>query len=129
MAKRTIVIYGHPVLRQRAKEVGEYDDSLRLLVADLFETMAAYQGVGLAANQVGVPQRVFVIDAPREDGTHDRFAVVNPVVSERTDGEAESRYLQSFGGDRFHRHEQYHAAWLRRRSDVSRRAESGDELP
>ena len=83
MAKRTIVIYGHPVLRQRAKEVGEYDDSLRLLVADLFETMAAYQGVGLAANQVGVPQRVFVIDVPREDGSHDRFAVVNPVVSER----------------------------------------------
>jgi peptide deformylase len=83
VARRTVVIYGHPVLRQKAKEVRAYDDSLRVLVADLFETMAAYNGVGLAANQVGVAQRVFVVDVPREDGTHDRFAVVNPQISER----------------------------------------------
>src|SRR5205823_739548 len=73
----------HPILRQRAKEVREFDDSLRLLVADLFETMGAYQGVGLAANQVGVAQRVFVIDVPRDDGTHEKFAVVNPEISEK----------------------------------------------
>src|SRR5262249_41745454 len=55
----------------------------RALVADLYDTMQAYQGVGLAANQVGVAERVFVVDVPREDGAHDRFAVVNPVLSER----------------------------------------------
>jgi len=83
VARRTVVIYGHPVLRQKAREVREYDDSLQHLVADLYETMAAYNGVGLAANQVGVAQRVFVIDVPHEDGTHERFAVVNPEISER----------------------------------------------
>jgi len=83
MPLRPIRIYGDPVLRQKARELREFDDSLRALVADLFETMRAYQGVGLAANQVGVAQRVFVVDLPLEGGAHDRFAVVNPVVSER----------------------------------------------
>lgn len=83
MALRNVRIYGDPVLREKAKEIKAFDDSLQTLVADLFETMAAYNGVGLAANQVGVAQRVFVVDVPREDGTHDRFAVVNPVLTER----------------------------------------------
>ena len=69
MALRPVRIYGDPVLREKAREVREFDDSLRQLVADLFETMAAYNGVGLAANQVGVAQRVFV--------------VVNPVLDQR----------------------------------------------
>lgn len=83
MALRNVRIYGDPVLREKAKEIKAFDDSLRTLVTDLYETMAAYNGVGLAANQVGVAQRVFVVDVPQEDGTHDRFAVVNPVLSER----------------------------------------------
>jgi peptide deformylase len=84
MSVRPVRIYGDPVLREKARDVRDFDDSLRALVVDLFDTMAAYNGVGLAANQVGVPQRVFVIDVPHEDGTHDRFAVVNPVVDQRT---------------------------------------------
>ncbi len=83
MPLRPIRIYGDPVLRLKAREVREFDDSLHALVTDLFETMHAYQGVGLAANQMGVAQRVFVVDVPLEGGAHDRFAVVNPVVSER----------------------------------------------
>ncbi len=83
MALRNVRIYGDPVLREKAKPITAFDDSLRTLVADLYETMASYNGVGLAANQVGVAQRVFVVDVPREDGTHDRFAVVNPVLTER----------------------------------------------
>ena len=83
MPLRPIRIYGDPVLRQKAREIREFDDSLHALVADLFETMQAYQGVGLAANQVGVAQRVFVVDVPQEGGAHERFAVVNPVVSDR----------------------------------------------
>jgi peptide deformylase len=83
MPLRPVRIYGDPVLRQKAREIREYDDSLRALVTDLFDTMHAYVGVGLAANQVGVAQRVFVVDVPLEDGAHDRFAVVNPVISER----------------------------------------------
>lgn len=84
MPLRPVRIYGDPVLRQKASEVREFDDSLRALVTDLYDTMAAYHGVGLAANQVGVAQRVFVVDVPREDGTHDRFAVVNPVLDQRS---------------------------------------------
>jgi peptide deformylase len=84
MSVRPVRIYGDPVLREKARDVRDFDDSLRSLVADLFETMTAYNGVGLAANQVGVPQRVFVIDVPNEDGTHDRFAVVNPVIDQKT---------------------------------------------
>ena len=84
MALRPVRIYGDPVLREKAKEVRAFDESLHALVADLYETMTAYNGIGLAANQIGVAQRVFVVDVPREDGTHDRFAVVNPVLDQRS---------------------------------------------
>jgi len=80
---RPVRIFGDPVLRERARDVRDFDDTLRALVADLYETMAAYSGVGLAANQVGVAQRVFVVDVPHEDGTRDRFAVVNPVLDQK----------------------------------------------
>jgi peptide deformylase len=84
MSLRPVRIYGDPVLREKAREVREFDDSLRQLVADLYETMAAYSGVGLAANQVGVAQRVFVVDVSHEDGSRDRFAAVNPVLDVRS---------------------------------------------
>ena len=83
MSVRPVRIFGDPVLRERARDVRDFDDTLRALVADLYETMAAYSGVGLAANQVGVAQRVFVVDVPHEDGTRDRFAVVNPVLDQK----------------------------------------------
>jgi peptide deformylase len=70
-------LLGSPVLRQRSDEVAQVDDETRRLVADMFETMDAAQGVGLAANQIGVARRVAVIDA---DGR--RFAMINPVVVE-----------------------------------------------
>src|SRR5262249_15375590 len=83
MSVRPVRIYGDPVLRVKTRDVHEFDDTLRALVADLYETMAAYNGVGLAANQVGVAQRVFVVDVPHENGAHDRFAVVNPVLDHK----------------------------------------------
>ena len=55
-------IYGDPVLREKAVEVSKFDDALRRMVADMQETMRAYNGVGLAANQIGVAQRVLVVD-------------------------------------------------------------------
>jgi peptide deformylase len=80
---RRIVIYGDPVLRRKADEVTSFDDSLRALVADMFETSRAYNGVGLAANQIGVSQRVFIVDVPVEGGARERFAVINPVLDRR----------------------------------------------
>jgi peptide deformylase len=83
MAVRPIRIYGDPVLRAKAASITAFDDSLRALVADLFETMKAYRGVGLAAPQVGVAQRVFVVEIPVDETTKDRFAAVNPELDQR----------------------------------------------
>jgi peptide deformylase len=83
MAVRPIRIYGDPVLRLKAAEVTAFDDSLRSLVTDLYDTMKAYNGVGLAAPQVGVAQRVFVVDVPMDAERRERFAVVNPVLDVR----------------------------------------------
>jgi peptide deformylase len=68
---------GDPVLREPAKPVGIYDDALRAIVDDMFETMYAAPGVGLAANQVGIGRAFFVYD-DREDNTG---FVANPELS------------------------------------------------
>ncbi|HEU5049045.1 MAG TPA: peptide deformylase [Gemmatimonadales bacterium] len=75
MALLPLHLLGSPVLRQRSDEVAAVDDEVRALIASMFETMDASQGVGLAANQVGVARRVAVIDA---DGH--RIALVNPRI-------------------------------------------------
>ncbi len=88
MAVRPVRIIGDPVLKQRAQEVAEIDETLRQLVADLRETMAAYRGVGLAANQVGVLQRVLVVDVPLDEDQRAQYVLVNPVLSERSGSES-----------------------------------------
>jgi len=80
VAVRPIRIVGDPVLSSPTRRVEAVDDELRTLVADMFDTMAAAHGVGLAANQVGVDLRVFVYDCPDEKGTRVRGVVVNPVL-------------------------------------------------
>jgi peptide deformylase len=77
MSLRPLHILGSPVLRRRSEEIGTPDDEVRRLVEDMFETMDASKGVGLAANQVGVARRVAVVDA---DG--DRFVMIDPVILE-----------------------------------------------
>ena len=77
---RPIRVVGDPVLSTPTRRVREVDDELRTLVADMFDTMAAAHGVGLAANQVGVDLRVFVYDCPDEEGRRARGVVVNPVI-------------------------------------------------
>jgi peptide deformylase len=89
VAVRPIRIVGDPVLHTPTRPVTVFDDALRELVADMFDTMAAADGVGLAANQVGVSLRLFVYDCPDEE-LHERRrgVVVNPVLetSERPEG-------------------------------------------
>jgi peptide deformylase len=77
---RPITRYGNPVLHRRCAEVTVFDDTLAQLVADMFASMAAAEGVGLAANQIGVDARVFVVDCPDADGTNVVAYVVNPVL-------------------------------------------------
>jgi peptide deformylase len=80
MAELKIEMLGSPVLRRKADEIGEIDDDLRRLIADMFETMYAAEGIGLAGPQVGVSRRVVVIDL--KDDQQSRMALINPRVVE-----------------------------------------------
>lgn len=82
MSLLSLHLLGSPVLRQRSAEVAAVDEDVRRVIDDMFETMDAARGVGLAANQVGLARRVAVIDAEGH-----RFAMVNPVIVE-TEGRA-----------------------------------------
>ena len=75
-----IVKYGDPVLETPGDHVTEFDDGLKKLVADMFETMYAERGVGLAAPQVGVSKRLFVMDCSGGEDPSARIALINPVV-------------------------------------------------
>ena len=85
MSVRPLHLLGSPVLRQHAKAIRTVDDEVRQLVDDLFETMRAAKGVGLAANQVGVARRVAVVDIGQEDPPP--LVLINPVIVERGDEE------------------------------------------
>jgi peptide deformylase len=77
---RALHLLGSPVLRARADEVGRPDDGVAALVRDLFDTMQAAQGVGLAANQVGLARRVAVVDTGEGDPP---IVLIDPVILER----------------------------------------------
>ncbi len=79
MTIRPIVIHGDPVLHEPTKEVGQPVEELKELIADMHETMDAAHGVGLAANQIGVPLRLFVYHCPDGDQMR-RGTVINPVL-------------------------------------------------
>lgn len=85
MTVRTLHLLGSPVLRQQAGAIRAVDDEVRRLVDDLFETMRAAKGVGLAANQVGVARRVAVVDIGDDDPPP--LVLINPVIAERSDDE------------------------------------------
>ncbi len=98
MAVHEIVLMGDPVLRKRAEDVTEFDEGLKRLVRDMFETMYDAPGIGLAAPQIGVSTRVLVIDLRREakgggPGRPDRLALVNPCVT----WQSEETHKQSEG--------------------------------
>ena len=80
MALLRIVKYGEPVLEQPGEHVTEFDADLKRLVSDMFETMYDAHGVGLAAPQVGVSRRLFVMDCSGGHDPEQRVALINPVV-------------------------------------------------
>jgi peptide deformylase len=75
-----IVKYPEPVLQQPGEPVSEFNSELRKLVADLFETMYASQGIGLAAQQVGVAKRVAVVDLSQAKDPAQKLVLINPEV-------------------------------------------------
>ncbi|GAB3354793.1 peptide deformylase [Modestobacter lapidis] len=87
---RPIVTYGSdPVLHHPCAPVTVFDRGLRHLVLDMFASMAAADGVGLAANQIGVDARVFVIDCPDAEGEDVVGYAVNPTLTVLEPGEGE----------------------------------------
>ena len=80
MAVLKIVKYPEKVLETPTEEVTKFDDELKKLVADMFETMYAAPGVGLAAPQVGVSKRVFVMDCSGGKDPAQKIAMINPRV-------------------------------------------------
>ncbi len=80
---RPILRYGEHPLHKPAAAVPVVDDEVRRLVDDMIETMYAAPGVGLAATQVGVPLRVFVVDVSVGRNPTDLLVMINPVFLER----------------------------------------------
>mgnify|MGYP001160808523 CR=1 FL=1 len=80
MAIRKILTEPDPFLRQKSLNVDLVDDSIRLLMDDMLETMYAAPGIGLAAIQVGIPKRVIVIDLVREGQKQQPMYFVNPEI-------------------------------------------------
>lgn len=74
-------------LREKAAPVQVIDDEIRVLVEDMAETMYAAPGCGLAATQIGIPKRIFVIDAAKQDEPSELKIFINPEILERK-GEA-----------------------------------------
>lgn len=76
-----IVMLGDPILRQKAKRIHRFDASLHRLAKDMFETMHANDGAGLAAPQIGLSIRLFVVELDdRETGKHYKVAMANPEI-------------------------------------------------
>jgi peptide deformylase len=76
-------VLGDPVLREKAHKVSRFHENLRTLIEDMSETMRESNGVGLAAPQVGVLERVIVVETPEDEdepGSGQLYAVVNPEV-------------------------------------------------
>jgi peptide deformylase len=107
MPVRRVVITGEPVLHRPAGRVAVFDEGVAALVQDLYDTMDAAHGVGLAAPQIGVGLRVYVYEMSNEDGVPRRGAVVNPILaigkvsSERPDPDDEVEGCLSVPGEHF----------------------------
>jgi peptide deformylase len=91
-----IVKYPEPVLSQPGEPVTEFNDELKKLVDDMFETMYASQGIGLAAPQVAVSKRVTVIDLSQGKDPEQKLVLVNPEIIFREGKQYEEEGCLSF---------------------------------
>ncbi len=92
MAIREIVIFPDERLRLSNSEVSEFGPKLKSLTDDMFETMYAEEGIGLAAPQIGINQRLVVIDIPDDNGKQgeNQLIMVNPEITAVSDNQIES---------------------------------------
>lgn len=84
MSELEIVHYPHPALRWKSKPIQRIDAELRKTVAAMFELMYEFKGIGLAANQVALPYRLFIINPTGDPDEKDQEIVfINPEISQR----------------------------------------------
>jgi len=83
MAIRQIVRYGHPALRNKSEPVEKINEDVKQLARDMFDTLHKAKGLGLAAPQVGVNLRVFIIDLSQVDFDAEPQVFINPVIIEK----------------------------------------------
>ena len=81
MSILTIKNWLDPVLRKKGKLIDNIDETLIKLTEDMYETTLDAKGAGLAANQVGLPYNLFVINMGVEKGEHDLITLINPVIT------------------------------------------------
>lgn len=77
---REIVKYPDPILQRPTEKIAEFNEELRTLVADMFESMYKAQGIGLAAPQIGVGKRITVIDLSNKQNPDEKIVLVNPEI-------------------------------------------------
>jgi peptide deformylase len=87
-----IVKLGNPVLEKPADKVTVFDEELKKLVEDMFESMYAARGVGLAAPQIGIPRRIAVVDVTFKEDPNAKLVLINPEILHK-----EGRHSQSEG--------------------------------
>jgi peptide deformylase len=87
-----IVKYGNPVLEKPAEKVTVFDEELKKLIEDMFESMYAARGIGLAAPQIGIPRRIAVVDVTFKEDPDAKLVLINPEVIHK-----EGRHSQSEG--------------------------------
>jgi peptide deformylase len=75
-----IVKYGDPVLERPCAPITQFDDDLRKLIEDMFESMYAAHGVGLAAPQIGIAKRIAVVDVTFKEEPEARLVLINPEI-------------------------------------------------
>ena len=84
-----IIKYPHPTLRHKSKPLQRVDADLKKIVAEMFELMYAQKGIGLAANQVDLPYRFFILNLENDPAKAPEYVFLNPEISRRT-GTAEA---------------------------------------
>ena len=77
---REIVKYPDPILQRPTEKVTEFNQELRTLAADMFESMYKAQGIGLAAPQIGVSHRITVIDLSNQKNAEEKLVLINPEI-------------------------------------------------
>ena len=93
-----IIKYPHPTLRYRSKSLKRIDPALRETVAEMFQLMYEAQGIGLAANQVDLPYRLFVLNIHEERLKDHEMVFINPVISKPKDPDEKEEGCLSLPG-------------------------------